>query len=158
MRLTELAQEIDIEFEAIQMTIDQLASLSKDVAQREPTVRELAAAGLFLANFYNGIENVLKRISRFHHIVLPARNDWHLELAKAFCDPLGEGLPLLLDAQLADELAPYRQFRHVVHHGYGFRLRWLDMRPGVEAAASVFSRFKNAVDDYLRSIRDEPDN
>ena len=44
MKPNDLALEIDIEFEAIQATIDQLASLQRDVGQREPTVRELAAA------------------------------------------------------------------------------------------------------------------
>jgi hypothetical protein len=56
MKPTELAEQIDIEIEAIQLTIDELESLRKDVSGREATVRESAAAGLFLANFYNGIE------------------------------------------------------------------------------------------------------
>jgi hypothetical protein len=124
--------------------------------QVEPSLRELAAAGLFLANFYNGIENVLKRICRSHDVEIPAGGDWHLELVKSFCDPPREGLPRLLNAELANDLAPYRQFRHVVHHGYGFRLRWLDMLPGVEGASNIFERFKNAVDDYLHSIPEEP--
>lgn len=124
MKPTELAEQVDIEFEAIQLTLDEIASLRKNVSGHEPTVRELAAAGLFLANFYNGIENVLKRICRFHEIDIPASSNWHVELVKAFCDPPREGLPMLLDHQLADDLAPFRQFRHVVHHGYGFRLSW----------------------------------
>jgi hypothetical protein len=135
------------------LTVDELSSLRDDVAAREPTVRELAAAGLFLANFYNGIENVLKRICRFHEIDIRAGSDWHVELAKAFCEPSHKGLPLLLDTQLADDLAPFRQFRHVVHHGYGFRLRWPDMLPGVEGAGDIYARFKVAVEDHLREIQ-----
>ncbi len=158
MKLTDLAEQIDIEFEAIQSTVDELSSLRGDVATREPTVRELAAAGLFLANFYNGIENVLKRICRFHEIDIPAGSDWHVELAKAFCDPPREGLPPLLDTQLADDLAPFRQFRHVVHHGYGFRLRWPDMLPGVEGAADIFAKFKGAVESHLHEIHSESDD
>ena len=61
MKPTELAEQIDIEFEAIQSTVGELSSLRNDVSGRKPTVRELAAAGLFLANFYNGVENILKR-------------------------------------------------------------------------------------------------
>jgi hypothetical protein len=157
MTRNELAQQIDIEFERIQMTVDQLVSLRNDLAHRDPTIRELAAAGLFLSNFYSGIENVLKRICRFHQVDLPVGSDWHLELIKAFCDPALEELPLLLDGQLANELAPYRQFRHVIHHGYGFRLRWLDMLPGVDGASSIFARFKSAVDEYLRRHREKPE-
>ena len=152
MTPVELAREIDIEFEAIQMTVDELTLLRHDVAQREPSVRELAAAGLFLANFYNGIENVLKRICRFHQIQLPAGSDWHIALISAFCDPPQYGLPLLLDDRLADELAPYRQFRRVVHHGYGFRLRWQDMRAGVESTGEIFAKFRNRVEAYLGGL------
>jgi hypothetical protein len=151
MKPTELALEIEIEFEAMQRTVDELTSLRHDVAQREPKIRDLAAAGLFLANFYNGIENVLKRICRFHNIELPADSDWHVELAKLFCDPPREGLPLLLDVELADQLAPYRQFRHVVHHGYGFRLRWPDMLPGIEGSCNVFAKFRSVVENHVRN-------
>lgn len=153
MKPTELVEQIDIEFEAIQLTIDEIESLRKDVSGREPTVRESAAAGLFLANFYNGIENVLKRICRFHEIEIPLGSDWHVELVKAFCDPPRGALPILLDRRLADDLAPFRHFRHVVHHGYGFRLRWPGMLPGVEGASDVFARFKAAVESHLREIQ-----
>lgn len=155
MKATDLAEEIQIEFEAIQWTVDELMSLHQDVGQREPTVRELAAAGLFLANFYNGIENVLKRICRYHQIEMPKGEDWHLALAMWFCDPPRAGLPVLLEIELASELAPYRQFRHVVHHGYGFRLAWTDMLPGVEAAGHVFVKFKRAVEAFLARLQEE---
>jgi hypothetical protein len=127
--------------------------LLNDIAQREPTVRELAAAGLFMANFYSGIENTLKRICRYHKVELPTGSDSHIELAKAFCEPPLGALPPLLDEQLAFDLSPYRQFRHVVHHGCGFRLAWADMRPGVEGAHRVFSHFKRAVEQHLRSLQ-----
>jgi hypothetical protein len=39
--------------------------LQGDVASREPTVREKTAAAAFLAQFYNGVEIILKRISRY---------------------------------------------------------------------------------------------
>ncbi len=54
MKPTELAEQVDIEFEAIQLTTDEIASLRQDVSGRETTVRELAATGLFLASLYNG--------------------------------------------------------------------------------------------------------
>ena len=49
MKPNELAEQIDIEFEVIQLTVDELSSLRNDISGREPTLRELAAAGLFLA-------------------------------------------------------------------------------------------------------------
>ncbi len=158
MKPSELREQVDLEYESIQLTLDELASLKKDIRGRQPTVREMAAAGLFLANYYNGIENILKRICRYHEVTIPSGGDWHVELAKAFCQPPQEQLPALLDQQLAEEMAPYRQFRHVVHHGYGFRLRWNDMLPGIERAADIFSAFWKMVEAHLRQIESEAGN
>ena len=65
-----LREEIAIELEAMEMTVKELLALQHDVAGRESTVRENTAAAAFLAQFYNGLENILKRISHFHHIPL----------------------------------------------------------------------------------------
>ena len=152
MSLSELKQEIAIEWESIQIALDELVALETDVGEREPMVREVAAAGLFLANLYNGIENVLKRLCRYHSIDISPGPDWHVELVKALTDPPREGLPVLFDQQLASELGPYRRFRHVVHHGYGFQLRWEDMLPGIEGATDVVSTFKKAVESHLNEL------
>jgi hypothetical protein len=92
MKPADLAQEIDIEFEAMQRTVDELQLLVEEFAHREPSIRDLAAAGLFLANFYNGIENALKRLCRYHRVEIPSGGDSHIELTKAFCDPPRDGL------------------------------------------------------------------
>ena len=52
------------------------------LGDREPTVRERAAAGLFMADLYNGIENTLKRICRHCGVAIPSGGNWHVELAK----------------------------------------------------------------------------
>ena len=49
-------------------------------------------------------------------------------------------------------LAPYRRFRHVVHHGYGFQLRWEDMLPGIEAAPNVWSSLRAVLESYLAEL------
>lgn len=65
MSPVELREEIAVELEPMEMTVKELLSLQRDVAHREPTVRENTAAAAFLAQFYNGLENILKRISHF---------------------------------------------------------------------------------------------
>jgi hypothetical protein len=62
----ELEEEIAVELEAIDATVDELLSIQRDVADRKPTVREKTAAAAFLAQFYNGVENILKRLSYIH--------------------------------------------------------------------------------------------
>lgn len=152
MKTEELREEINIELEFIESILQELASLRKDLTGREPTVREKTAAAAFLAQFYSGIENILKRISRFNSIPLPAGDTWHVELFKRFCAPSHDPLPILFDESLESALAPFRKFRHVVYHGYGFQLDWSRMKEGIESIDGVFLGFKLKVLDYLQIL------
>jgi hypothetical protein len=68
MKLAELQEEISIELEMMGTTVQEATFLLRDLEGREPTVRERNAAGPFLAQFYGRIENILKRIHRYHGV------------------------------------------------------------------------------------------
>ena len=87
MTLSELREEISIELEMMGSVVSESVSLLNDLADREPTVREKTAAAAFLAQFYGGIENILKRIHRYHGIALPVGDSWHIDIFKRFCSP-----------------------------------------------------------------------
>jgi hypothetical protein len=69
-----------------------------------------------------------------------------------FCAPSHPGLPLLFDKALASALAPYRRFRHVVFHSYGFQLDWDRMAEGVANVQDTFSQLRAALSSYLATI------
>jgi uncharacterized protein YutE (UPF0331/DUF86 family) len=73
-------------------------------------------------------------------------------LFKLFNEPNNSDLPLLLDDELALALSPYRRFRHVAFHSYGFELDWDRMTEGVEQVGTIFERFKANLNDYLKTI------
>lgn len=154
MKPIELHEEIAVELEAIEMTVDELVALQRDTAHREPTTREKTAAAAFLAQFYNGLENIFKRIYRYHGLDLPTGETWHVELFQSFCTPGHSDLPQLFEEDLAAALAPYRRFRHVVFHSYGFQLDWSRMADGVENIEKIFEQIKSSLSDYLRSVDD----
>jgi hypothetical protein len=83
----ELGEEIGVELEALEAAASELLALRQDIAHREPTVREKNAAAAFLAQFYTGIDNILKRISRYHGVPLPSGETWHVDLFERFCPP-----------------------------------------------------------------------
>jgi hypothetical protein len=142
--IAELQEEIALELDGLEATVSELTALQRDLADREPSVRERAAAAAFLAQFYNGIENILKRISYHHGVPLPIGDTWHSDLFQRFCSPPYPELPLLFDEAPAGELAPCRRFRRVAFHSYGFQLDWGRMAEGVASAGSVFQRIKLA--------------
>lgn len=152
MKVEELREEIGIELELIGSTLRELTALRNDVAGREPTIREKTAAAAFLAQFYGGIENILKRISYFNDVPVPRGDNWHVDLFKRFCAPAYKSLPLLFDESLASDMAPFRKFRHVVYHGYGFQLDWNRMQEGIEKVEDVYSRFKSKLLAYLQTL------
>lgn len=112
----------------------------------------MTAAGAFMAQFYSGVENILKRICRFHGVELPKGDAWHLELFEWFCKPAHSSLPTLFDEELAKHVAAYRRFRHVVRHSYGLQLDWSRMEPGISRIEGAFERFRRAVLRYLDSL------
>jgi len=148
----ELKTEIDIELNLIDQTVSELKSIKSDVNSREPSIREKAAAGAFLAQFYNGIENILKRVCKFNNVQIPTGEMWHFEIFKMFCNPAFSTLPELFDASLSSELSAFRKFRHVVHHGYGFQLDWDRMKEGIEKIELITFRLKQSLKSYLNSV------
>jgi hypothetical protein len=148
----ELKAEIKIEFDSLLQVVNELEALRRDVAGREPTVREKTAAAAFLAQFYSGIENVLKRLSRFHGVTLPGGDTWHLDLFKRFCLPALPPLPSIFDPALERQLGPFRRFRHVVHHGYGFQIDWERMSEGLDQVSAILAAFSRRVARHLDTI------
>jgi hypothetical protein len=61
-------------------------------------------------------------------------------------------LPALFDEHLEATLAPYRRFRHVALHSYGFQLEWSRMAEGVANVGDVFKQLKSSLSDYLKTL------
>jgi hypothetical protein len=142
MNLDVLREEIGIQLERMDATVREIVAIQTDLASRRPTVRETAATAAFLADFYTGIENILKRISRCYGVPMPTGDDWHVELFGRFCEPGSQGLPVVFDTEQKKSLAKYRQFRHVVRHGYAMQLDWERMAEGVGGVQAAYAGFK----------------
>jgi hypothetical protein len=152
VNLAQIREEVLIELDNLETTVAEVEALRRDLAGREPTNREKTAAATFLAQFYSGVENILKRLSRFYAVPLPAGDTWHAELFKRFCKPSLPPLPELFDATLAARLAPFRKFRHVVFHGYGFQIDWERMQEGVAQVGPPLTTFKARVQEHLAQL------
>ncbi len=152
MNAEELKEEINIELESLAVIADEITGLKMETGGKTPSMRDKTAAGAFLAQFYNGVENILKRICRFYGVPLPDGANWHIDLFRLFCEPGVAPLPELFDKDLRGRLAPYRNFRHIFFHSYGFQLDWEKMRVGIENFESVFFDFKKSVQKFLMKI------
>ena len=155
MKLLDLKEEIEIEIELMEKTVKELVALYQDVREKSPTVREKTAASAFLAQFYTGVENILKRICKFHNIPLPTGDTWHIDLFTQFCEPSRSPLPCLFNQNISIALTPFRKFRHIVYHGYGFQLDWERMQDGIKGIEDIFRQFKSIIYSYLQILEDK---
>ncbi len=118
----------------------------------EPTRVEVTAAGAFLHNYYNGIENIFKRILKFHKIKQEENPNWHKELLKKFYDK--ENNFAFLERSVYDDLLEILKFRHVFVHGYGFLLEWKLLRPLIKKALESYQKLKTPCKNYASSLQD----
>jgi hypothetical protein len=152
VEVNELRVEVEIELGHLRRIAGELDQITAEVrGGLEPDLRLRTAAGAFLQQFYNGVENVLRRFARFYEVALPEGEHYHAELLARFAE-LSSRLPPLLDRELFAELDRYRSFRHVFRQAYGFQLEWSRFEEGVAHAADVFGRFEARVQEALERL------
>lgn len=142
MNVEVLQEELSIQLELMEGTVREIESLQTDLGSRKPMIREVVAAAAFLADFYTGVENILKRISRCYGVTMPVGEDWHVELFNRFCEPGFQGLPIIFGVEQKRSFAEYRGFRHVMHHGYSLQLDWERMVEGVKKVNAAYTWFR----------------
>ena len=118
MQLDDLTEMVEIEFEDLVMVAGEIAGLLVIAAGRDPTVVERTAAGAFLAQFYGGIESVLKRFVKNLGGRMPVGEAWHLELARMFLAESVSGMPVLFTHEQFSIVAEFRKCRHAVRNCY----------------------------------------
>lgn len=141
MNIDELRGEIAIQLELMDQTVSEIEAIQTDLGSRQPSRREVAAAA-FLSDFYNGVENVLKRISHCYEIRLPTGEDWHTELFNRFCEPAFQNLPVVFGHEQMSTMAVFRRFRHVIRHGYVMLLDWERIASELGSLGPAYAAFK----------------
>ena len=124
----------------------QLKALDSSLEQRAPTVVELMAAGGFLHNVYNGIENCLSRLAHGIDESVPTGNESHRLLIDQLSEPIPELRPALLSRELVARVDEYRRFRHAFRHMYFFDLEWPRLKPLVAGVPALLGDFDVAVE------------
>lgn len=137
----EQLEPIRIEIDSIQTVLNEISAIITEYPDREPDIRGKAALASFIAQFYNGIENIMKRIMKINGRALPKGENWHAELFNLFVGQGAPGFPVLFSEQEALVFKKLRKFRHIVYHGYSFRLEYELMKNNVEGLQDSFNMF-----------------
>ncbi len=157
-RFADFVEECRIEETFLRTTVHEITLLIAEVGTvgNLVSLRNRAAAANLAQSFYNGIENILKRTSKYCGITLPKSEQWHNELAERFSEPLHHtfGLPLLITPEIISSVTILRRFRHVIMHGYAMNLDWERMRVNIELIPDVFAHFQSALTNFLAQERE----
>lgn len=137
----QLKEQCEAEFENIDSVVAELFLLAKPDKSKY-SVAELAAIATFLHNFYNGVENILKRILYATGAELKNTSTWHKDLLQS------AHAAAIISNDLYNNLSNYLSFRHYFVHAYSFTLRWDELRPLVSGLAETLAQVKAAANDF----------
>ena len=118
-----------------------------------PDEIELAALAAMLHSFYNGVENLLKRIAVETGEGLPSGEVWHRRLLDQMAQQTPDR-PAVLTEALRVRLRLYLDFRHVFRHSYTFDLRWEKMREPVLHCRETLLALRESLAAFLKTGRD----
>lgn len=131
--MASLKDKINIDIENIDRVFEELPSHE---ILPQLSVLELAGVATLLHNFYNGVENILKRILIEKGLSIPQGDAWHKELLN-----LAES-ENVISPQIKIELGEFLAFRHFFSHAYALDLYAERMEPLVQSAQELYESFK----------------
>lgn len=147
----ELKEDVLDEEKAIDETIERLREIRGKFDPRKQDNLTEPAMGTYLMNFYNGIENILKRVSKEYYLIMPKGNSWHKELIVLSYDA-PEGKIPIFDQGLAERIIPYKNFRHRFISGYGFQLKGEKMLELIDNAGPLWDDMKKAISEFFNKL------
>ncbi len=142
----QLIKDILFELGQIEIVVSKIKGLKSNA-----TESGVAAMATFLMNFYNGIENIMKRCAKAYYKKIPRAGDWHKRLLQQSCLPQKNKVPLFSES-LVNKLYGYLVFRHFFIHGYGFKLDRDKMFPLVDGIDKLWLEIKSSVVEFTEKI------
>ena len=147
----ELKEDIHDEENSIEEVIIRIRAVGNRFYQKEKDIFTEPAMGTYLMNFYNGIENIIKRVCRIYYHIYPKGASWHKELLNLSADP-PEGKLAIFDEDIVSDLFTYLNFRHRFISGYGFQLKGEKMLNLIDNIDSIWDRIKKSIELFFKKL------
>ena len=117
-----LGKAIRLECQQLRRLFDEYRPLFHRCAATPPNLTELSALASVLHSFYNGVENILKRIAKELDGGGPSGQFWHRQLLDSMRVP-GSSRPAVLSEGLALRLDEYMQLTNSLRASASYRVR-----------------------------------
>ena len=145
----DLREEVELELALLGMLLSESKPLFRSVAERSPTRTETLAVAAVLHSFYNGVENIFKRIAASLESGLHRGQSWHQDILNSMAS-VTQNRPAVISDRLRTRLKLYLEFRHFFRHAYTFSLKWERMLPLVLACEETLRLLETELDEFLK--------
>jgi len=146
-----LKEDILDEINMIDQTLNALSDFKRKIILKNVNTEQKAVAGTYLMNFYTGVENIIKRVSKEYYQTLPKGASWHKELLELSFNPPHDKMPLF-SREIVSRLNPYRGFKHLFVSGYGFKLEMELMISLIENVDDLWIDIKKMITEFLSRL------
>ena len=153
MNRKRLTQRINDELTKIESTVDGIAKALEDIkvlpVAARPYIQESIANKL--ADVYNGIENIFKRIASEVDMHSPTGESWHKNLLTQMTEQRPERPPVISENtfSLLDELL---KFRHAFNNIYGEELVYEKIEPHAKSIDALFASVSEDLNMFTDSL------
>jgi hypothetical protein len=142
-------KQVALERQQLRRLLDTYHGLLRKCETSPPDDVELSALAAMVHSFYNGIENIFKRIAEELDGQLPRSSGfWHRELLDTMNRP-GGVRPAVISENLVECLDSYLDFRHFFRHAYIFNLRWDRMKGLVLGCEGTLKLLEDELDRFF---------
>ncbi len=152
MEINQCIEEINNELQLLDELLQSHELLIKKVEINKPDQIEISAAATLLHSFYNGLENIFKRIANRIDEKMPSSNYWHQELLQQMTFNT-EKRKAVISEDLSEKLNLYLGFRHFFRHAYAFQFNWGKMKDLILDIINVKNQFKKEIEEFTSSLK-----
>jgi hypothetical protein len=149
-----LTKQISTELQQLDLLLLTYRDLLRKVMDSDPDLIERAALAALLHSFYNGVENILRRIALESDGPQLRGESWHAELLDAMSSQVA-GRSSVIPRPLRERLQEYLEFRHFFRSSYSFQLQWDKMRPLVLGLEQTVADLKNSLTPYSNPLNSD---
>ena len=145
-----LIQRISDERAKIGNTVQKIAERLQKIVTAPPEYREETEIAIAknLADCYQGVENIFKRIALDVDVDMPQGEQWHTQLLAQMAAPKAERPPVISEStfELLQELLA---FRDVYNNIYGEELEYEKTEENAKRVGDLFTMFSEELDTFI---------
>ena len=153
MNRKRLTQRINDKLTKIESTVDGIAKALEDIEvlpiAAKPYIQESIAKKL--ADVYNGMENIFKRVAREVDMHLPTGDSWHKDLLTQMTEQRLERPPVISE-KTSSRLDDLLKFRHAFNNIYAEELVYEKIEPRAKSIDALFASISQDLNTFADSL------